>query len=548
MKLFVLIFSVLSLSFHQFQTAAQCWYPDGDQIAEGQRACDPDAETSACCPWGWTCFSNKLCMLTDTSVTGYDVPVGTVLRGTCTDWSWSDDACADFCTAPNVDRDEFVTPCGDDTFCCQSQQDGPGCDCVSREGTFSLESGLAQTIIGLDGVDNVWTSIVPISFETNTPSSVVVLPATTQSSILRIQSQETNAFSSQGINVFSNQETSVLSSTTSHQMSTLGAAGARYSYTALSLSRTTSTALSSSVFSSVPLSSATASPDTNTNGTAVPEKSEKPTDSIGLKVGLPVGIILLLVVTAAAIFRHKISSFYSKRFSHHEPEAEVPRSSSTSQIPIGNTVRTVPLNLAQQPAHPVFFPSQSDNHRAINPVPNPYQYPLATAAAGTQETLMSHSSSAVSRSQHNPTPPFPHPYDPPTTITEENIHDIRGNLTPNPYQNVGRNNNQRPPQQAQYPMDDRTPHNGPGNGPRPLRGDRYMPSPNVPRREVGTNQGSYRPVTNPGNPKTGGGGGGRYLPNRRRVAPGRPPARSPYPMDADHIGNRYPRMSPEQHD
>lgn len=75
---------------------AQCYYPGG-MWADDQFPCDKYAYTSLCCPTGWTCFSNKLCIATDPSVVSSDLQLGTAIRGTCTNPLWNNNACGDFC-------------------------------------------------------------------------------------------------------------------------------------------------------------------------------------------------------------------------------------------------------------------------------------------------------------------------------------------------------------------------------------------------------------------------------------------------------------------
>lgn len=75
---------------------AQCYYPGG-AWAKDQFPCDKYAYTTLCCPTGWTCFSNNLCIATDPSVVSSDLPLGTAIRGTCTNPQWNNTVCGDFC-------------------------------------------------------------------------------------------------------------------------------------------------------------------------------------------------------------------------------------------------------------------------------------------------------------------------------------------------------------------------------------------------------------------------------------------------------------------
>jgi hypothetical protein len=79
-------------------TAGYCYYPGSNSgTAQNDRACDPHAETSMCCPVGWTCMSNKICEVTDGTLAL--AAVGSIRRGTCTDPAWNETVCGDFCTS-----------------------------------------------------------------------------------------------------------------------------------------------------------------------------------------------------------------------------------------------------------------------------------------------------------------------------------------------------------------------------------------------------------------------------------------------------------------
>jgi hypothetical protein len=75
---------------------AQCYFPGG-ALASQQSPCDPYAYTTLCCPFGWTCFSNNLCIVTDLGAVNGDFPIGTAIRGTCTNPLWNNSECGDFC-------------------------------------------------------------------------------------------------------------------------------------------------------------------------------------------------------------------------------------------------------------------------------------------------------------------------------------------------------------------------------------------------------------------------------------------------------------------
>jgi hypothetical protein len=79
------------------QGPGTCYYPSG-QIAIGYVGCDPTAYMIQCCPTGWTCFSNSLCVITDpASANSTSYPLFSTLRGACTDPEWDNAICGNFC-------------------------------------------------------------------------------------------------------------------------------------------------------------------------------------------------------------------------------------------------------------------------------------------------------------------------------------------------------------------------------------------------------------------------------------------------------------------
>jgi hypothetical protein len=69
--------------------ASQCYWPDGSVDSDGVPCNSTGA--SACCSAGSQCTSNKLCVVDD-PVAGWEY-----YRGSCTDMTWQDPACPDFC-------------------------------------------------------------------------------------------------------------------------------------------------------------------------------------------------------------------------------------------------------------------------------------------------------------------------------------------------------------------------------------------------------------------------------------------------------------------
>jgi len=79
-----------------------CYYPGlqpsslGDP-APGYYPCDAHSYMSQCCPVGYTCLSNLLCVITDPRGANDTNPVGTIVRATCTNALWNNEACGDSC-------------------------------------------------------------------------------------------------------------------------------------------------------------------------------------------------------------------------------------------------------------------------------------------------------------------------------------------------------------------------------------------------------------------------------------------------------------------
>ena len=182
----------------------QCYFPGG-ALALGQYPCDAFAytsfaDTSFCCPEGWTCFSNSVCVVTYPGTASEGLPIGTSIRGTCTDPSWSNVTCGDFCLGefssktlsldstyakpleddPVGDDGGSLTACGDERWCCTPKIAQGTCNCDTKEGTFSLASGKAHTIVSVAGLSFTTTPSVSGSTPTasQTPSTASQTPST----------------------------------------------------------------------------------------------------------------------------------------------------------------------------------------------------------------------------------------------------------------------------------------------------------------------------------------------------------------------------------
>lgn len=79
---------------------------------------------------------------------------------------------------PVSDNDGSVISCGNKNWCCQPGVAAGTCNCASGDGTFFLQDGTAQTIIGIEGLENTSTDVVPISLA-SVPAKTASYPAIT---------------------------------------------------------------------------------------------------------------------------------------------------------------------------------------------------------------------------------------------------------------------------------------------------------------------------------------------------------------------------------
>ncbi|ORY07297.1 hypothetical protein BCR34DRAFT_27717 [Clohesyomyces aquaticus] len=135
---------------------APCYSPNGAR-APGYFACDPTAYITSCCPKGWTCYSNSMCVVTDPSTANSSYPIGTSIRGTCTNPVWNNAICGDYCLKSS-DVDGSLKACGDNKWCCSHDE---SCNCAN--GAFNVNPGIVQTIIGIVGLEHTQTSMLAAS-------------------------------------------------------------------------------------------------------------------------------------------------------------------------------------------------------------------------------------------------------------------------------------------------------------------------------------------------------------------------------------------------
>ena len=81
---------------------ARCWYPDGKTVAKQDVQCRSEGN-STCCGAGFACLSNNICQVTNFVVNPPNTPL---IRGSCSDPTWSDENCPLFCENPTDDDNQ----------------------------------------------------------------------------------------------------------------------------------------------------------------------------------------------------------------------------------------------------------------------------------------------------------------------------------------------------------------------------------------------------------------------------------------------------------
>lgn len=78
--------------------AAPCYFANGD-LAVGYHTCDVQSPVSSCCPSGYTCSGDALCILTaqPPALEQPGLAPGTVSRGACTEPLWNGSSCGGNC-------------------------------------------------------------------------------------------------------------------------------------------------------------------------------------------------------------------------------------------------------------------------------------------------------------------------------------------------------------------------------------------------------------------------------------------------------------------
>jgi len=166
LRLCLLILSLLGIvGVAKAEESGTCYTPTGS-VAEHYMPCDETGYIRSCCPSGWTCFSNNICVVTDPRSANSTDPLGSTVRTACTDPSWNNDTCGDFCLPDILGS---LTSCGNDTYCCNSTIASGKCNCSTLAGAFHLPSGTVQIALAFTDAP---TAAPPITTTSSTASAI----------------------------------------------------------------------------------------------------------------------------------------------------------------------------------------------------------------------------------------------------------------------------------------------------------------------------------------------------------------------------------------
>lgn len=167
-----------------------CYYATGKQ-AQGFRACDSEAETSLCCPLGYTCLRDKaLCVVTSHGVSTREddsldlIPRPELLVAACTEQEWDEDVCGSrhaqclgqftrvimalgmrknakfgltFSTKDSEgDQGKLIACRSDDggdrrqRYCCERDYLSGACNCADGGGALTSDEGLSTSMIPVE--------------------------------------------------------------------------------------------------------------------------------------------------------------------------------------------------------------------------------------------------------------------------------------------------------------------------------------------------------------------------------------------------------------
>jgi hypothetical protein len=134
---------LLDLLSFPYLADAKCYFPDGKTVAAQDTPCMEG--NSTCCGQGFACLSNNICMLTS-YVSGAGSGQSSYVRGSCTDPTWNDPNCPQFCITPSHDDNDAG---GQGLKKC----DGTNLDmyyCVDNN-TANVDCGSARSVVVFQG-------------------------------------------------------------------------------------------------------------------------------------------------------------------------------------------------------------------------------------------------------------------------------------------------------------------------------------------------------------------------------------------------------------
>ncbi|KAF3350154.1 hypothetical protein VdG2_01969 [Verticillium dahliae VDG2] len=141
-------------------TDAPCFFPNSTAAAADMAPCGgagADTTHSHCCNQGWACLSNGLCM-----AAGQDpaqLAGATLMRGACTDQTWTSPDCPRWCTnAEDLDDLNVPQPIAacqavPGAFYCANSDDAADCDEEEEVIRFSGGAPSAVTTIAADALE-----------------------------------------------------------------------------------------------------------------------------------------------------------------------------------------------------------------------------------------------------------------------------------------------------------------------------------------------------------------------------------------------------------
>lgn len=117
--------------------------------------CNPNASSSACCGRTFKCMSNGLCAPgPDTAAAGFQI-ITAFYQGSCTDNTWKDAACPNFCTSTLDSLSgqglQACAAAGEGKYCCW--RSGQDC-CRNNTAIFDLGVAEAFTTVGVSAVSS----------------------------------------------------------------------------------------------------------------------------------------------------------------------------------------------------------------------------------------------------------------------------------------------------------------------------------------------------------------------------------------------------------